>query len=89
MVKAHQTIRPGISIVFEGLDRTGKSTQLDMLRDALDPTSVVFAHMPVVIVWTTWKHRRRPQPGVAARGLFRLGRTEARVRRRARARVQC
>ncbi len=46
MVKTHQTIRAGTSIVFEGLDRTGKSTQLDMLRDALDPDSVVFAHMP-------------------------------------------
>jgi len=39
-------LNPGISVVLEGLDGTGKSTQLDMLKGALDPNEVVFAHMP-------------------------------------------
>jgi dTMP kinase len=40
----------GVSVVFEGLDRTGKSTQLAMLEEALDPESVTFAHMPMGFV---------------------------------------
>lgn len=40
------TIQPGAVVVFEGLDRTGKSTQLSLLRAALVPGSAVFAHMP-------------------------------------------
>lgn len=39
-------IRSGAVIVFEGLDRTGKSTQLERLQDSLVPDSAVFAHMP-------------------------------------------
>ncbi len=39
-------IRPGAVIVFEGLDRTGKSTQLERLRSAVGNGSTVFAHMP-------------------------------------------
>lgn len=39
-------IRPGVVLVFEGLDRTGKSTQLERLQNALLPDSTVFAHMP-------------------------------------------
>ena len=37
-------------MVFEGLDRTGKSTQVDLLRDALVPDSAVIAHMPTGFV---------------------------------------
>lgn len=39
-------LNPGVSVVLEGLDGTGKSTQLSMLKSALDPGTVVFAHMP-------------------------------------------
>lgn len=39
-------IQPGAVVVFEGLDRTGKSTQLSRLRAVLVPESAVFAHMP-------------------------------------------
>ncbi|MHB1289824.1 hypothetical protein [Georgenia sp.] len=39
-------IQPGTVVVFEGLDRTGKSTQLSRLRAALVRESAVFAHMP-------------------------------------------
>jgi energy-coupling factor transporter ATP-binding protein EcfA2 len=39
-------LNPGVSVVLEGLDGTGKSTQLSMLKNALDPDTVVFAHMP-------------------------------------------
>jgi thymidylate kinase len=39
-------LQSGSSIIFEGLDKTGKSTQIEMLRAALDPASTVFAHMP-------------------------------------------
>jgi dTMP kinase len=43
---AKLAINPGISVVFEGLDRTGKTTQRELLKDALAPETVVFAHMP-------------------------------------------
>jgi len=39
-------LEPGSCVVFEGLDSTGKSTQLALLRDIVEPTSTVFAHMP-------------------------------------------
>ena len=39
-------MNPGVTVVFEGLDRTGKSTQLDLLKAVLAPESIVFAHMP-------------------------------------------
>ena len=38
--------QPGSVIVLEGLDKTGKSTQIDRMRYTLAPESVVFAHMP-------------------------------------------
>lgn len=46
MAKVDLTIRRGAVIVFEGLDKTGKSTQLDRLRGSLGAVSTVFAHMP-------------------------------------------
>lgn len=46
MAKAGLTIRSGAVIVFEGLDQTGKSTQLDRLQGSVDTGSTVFAHMP-------------------------------------------
>lgn len=39
-------LRQGKVVVLEGLDRTGKSTQLDALDEVLDAASVLFAHMP-------------------------------------------
>ncbi len=46
MIKQNLVMTPGISVVLEGLDRTGKTTQRDMLRGAMEPDSVVFARMP-------------------------------------------
>lgn len=46
MAKTDLTIRRGAVIVFEGLDQTGKSTQLNRLRGSLDAEPTVFAHMP-------------------------------------------
>lgn len=40
------SLRPGKVIVLEGLDKAGKSTQIDALNEALDPGTVLFAHMP-------------------------------------------
>ncbi|GGN37610.1 hypothetical protein GCM10010109_63720 [Actinoplanes campanulatus] len=37
---------PGSVIVFEGLDRAGKSTQLDMLTQVVEPASADLVHMP-------------------------------------------
>src|SRR5690554_1260672 len=46
MAKGDLTIHRGAVIVFEGLDQTGKSTQLNRLRGSVDAGSIVFAHMP-------------------------------------------
>lgn len=46
MSETDLVIRPGAVVVFEGLDRTGKSTQLERLRSAVGNDSTVFAHMP-------------------------------------------
>ena len=46
MSETSLVIRPGAVVVFEGLDRTGKSTQLERLRAAVGNSSTVFAHMP-------------------------------------------
>lgn len=46
MAKTDLTIRRGAVIVFEGLDQTGNSTQLNRLRGSVDAESTVFAHMP-------------------------------------------
>lgn len=40
------SIRSGSVVIFEGLDKTGKSTQLERLRTVVDTDSTVFAHMP-------------------------------------------
>jgi thymidylate kinase len=39
-------LAPGSVIVFEGLDKAGKSTQVDILRSRLHPNRTTFAHMP-------------------------------------------
>lgn len=39
-------IVPGSVIVFEGLDKAGKSTQLDFLRTRVAPGETLFTHMP-------------------------------------------
>jgi dTMP kinase len=36
----------GHVVVFEGLDKAGKSTQIDALHATFDPDTVTFAHMP-------------------------------------------
>lgn len=36
----------GAVVVFEGLDKAGKSTQVDRLEREADPATAVFAHMP-------------------------------------------
>jgi len=36
----------GSVIVFEGLDKAGKSTQLELLRARVSPDTTLFAHMP-------------------------------------------
>ena len=46
MSEAGLIICPRAVIVFEGLDQTGKSTQLDRLRASVAAGSTVFAHMP-------------------------------------------
>lgn len=40
------TLTAGSVIVFEGLDKAGKSTQLERIRKAVDPAGTTFAHMP-------------------------------------------
>jgi dTMP kinase len=39
-------LEPGAVVVFEGLDRAGKSTQLELLHHRVAPGSATFAHMP-------------------------------------------
>lgn len=40
------TLTAGSVIVFEGLDKAGKSTQLERMKQAIDPAGTTFAHMP-------------------------------------------
>jgi thymidylate kinase len=40
------TLKQGSVIVMEGLDKAGKSTQIDRLRSELEPATTRFAHMP-------------------------------------------
>lgn len=40
------TLTPGVVVVFEGLDKAGKSTQRQLLESVVDPGSTTFAHMP-------------------------------------------
>lgn len=40
------TLSAGSVVVFEGLDRAGKSTQLDRMKQAIDPAGTTFVHMP-------------------------------------------
>jgi thymidylate kinase len=39
-------LQPGTVVVFEGLDGTGKSTQIDLLRQTLNSDETMFVHMP-------------------------------------------
>jgi dTMP kinase len=39
-------LAPGHVVVFEGLDKAGKSTQIEALSRIFDPDTVTFAHMP-------------------------------------------
>lgn len=43
---SHLTLTAGSVVVFEGLDKAGKSTQLDRMKQAIDPAGTTFAHMP-------------------------------------------
>lgn len=65
-------LRPGTVVVLEGLDKTGKSTQIAALRDTLDRARTTFAHMPsgfttfsVDIYRLLESAELRPQSGVA------------------------
>lgn len=40
------SLTAGSVIVFEGLDKAGKSTQLDRMKLAVDPVGTTFVHMP-------------------------------------------
>jgi hypothetical protein len=40
------TLTAGSVVVFEGLDKAGKSTQLDRMKQAIDLAGTTFAHMP-------------------------------------------
>lgn len=42
----HYALKPGVLIVLEGLDKTGKSTQSDALRRILDPSTTRHVHLP-------------------------------------------
>lgn len=44
--RATHKLTPHTVLVFEGLDKAGKSTQLQRLTTALDPTDITYAHMP-------------------------------------------
>lgn len=46
MAPSDLKMRPGAVVVFEGLDRTGKTTQSARLRSQLLGGAAVFAHMP-------------------------------------------
>lgn len=46
MTPAILTLKPGTIVVFEGLDKAGKSTQLGRIKKSLDPASTTYAHMP-------------------------------------------
>jgi len=39
-------LSPGKVVVFEGLDKAGKSTQLELLKARVEAGSASFAHMP-------------------------------------------
>ncbi len=40
------SLTAGSVVVFEGLDKAGKSTQLHRMKRAIDPAGTTFAHMP-------------------------------------------
>lgn len=40
------TLKPGSVVVFEGLDKAGKSTQLTRMKQVIESASTTFAHMP-------------------------------------------
>jgi dTMP kinase len=46
MVEGSLSLDPGTCVVFEGLDTTGKSTQVRLLEQVLRADSAVVAHMP-------------------------------------------
>lgn len=46
MAESSLYLSPGKVVVFEGLDKAGKSTQLELLKATVQDDSVSFAHMP-------------------------------------------
>lgn len=46
MMTTPNRLSPGSVVVFEGLDRAGKSTQLDLLRANTSVEGTLFTHMP-------------------------------------------
>lgn len=64
-------LRAGEVIVFEGLDKAGKSTQIEALSRSLHPTTVLFAHMPSGVteftqrVYEVLESTAKPESGLA------------------------
>ena len=46
MDSTRNTLAPGSVVIFEGLDKAGKSTQLELLQSRLSSSHALFAHMP-------------------------------------------
>lgn len=46
MIPSHINLARGSVIVFEGLDKAGKSTQLELLRARVSSETTLFTHMP-------------------------------------------
>ncbi|WP_147252052.1 MazG nucleotide pyrophosphohydrolase domain-containing protein [Blastococcus sp. TF02-9] len=69
-------LKPGKVIVFEGLDKAGKSTQRDLLESVVDRNSTSFVHMPSGVADFTRRLYRlletRPPVGPLARQLAHL-----------------
>lgn len=64
-------MKPGTLVVLEGLDKTGKTTQAELLKLALDPAATEHVHMPRGFTRFTQQVYRilesddcRPSPGI-------------------------
>ncbi|MBX3099577.1 MAG: hypothetical protein KF761_08355 [Salinibacterium sp.] len=71
MSNRRSQLRAGEVIVFEGLDKAGKSTQIEALSGSLDPATVLFAHMPSGLtaftqrVYEVLESKAKPESGLA------------------------
>lgn len=46
MARSTLTLKTGSVVVFEGLDKAGKSTQVARMKEVIDSAGATFAHMP-------------------------------------------